>query len=148
MLLPMSPVDSLFLLAESREHPMHVGGLQLFEPPDGADAMDVRKLFDAAIASEEPSEMFRKHARRSIATLGRGIGGLLAHPPYPRDMGVHHVKPGSVSITQATEWCTAYRPTQIAAIASVATATSVNDGRRDSGETGSRRSRIRVSHGV
>ena len=48
MLLPMSPLDSLFLLAESREHPMHVGGLQLFQPPDGADAMDVRSMFDAA----------------------------------------------------------------------------------------------------
>jgi diacylglycerol O-acyltransferase / wax synthase len=29
----MSPIDSTFLLAESREHPMHVAGLQLFEPP-------------------------------------------------------------------------------------------------------------------
>ena len=35
--------------AESREHPMHVGSLQLFVPPDGADALDVRKLFDEAV---------------------------------------------------------------------------------------------------
>lgn len=32
----MSPTDSVFLLTETREHPMHVGGLMLFEPPDGA----------------------------------------------------------------------------------------------------------------
>jgi diacylglycerol O-acyltransferase / wax synthase len=71
MLLPMSPLDSLFLLAESREHPMHVGGLQLFQPPDGADAMDVRTLFDAAILNDEPSPLFHKRARRSITTLGQ-----------------------------------------------------------------------------
>jgi hypothetical protein len=45
MLVPMPPTDALFLLAESREHPMHVGGLQLFVPPDGADALDVRRMF-------------------------------------------------------------------------------------------------------
>ena len=31
----MSPTDAMFLVGESREHPMHVGGLQLFEPPAG-----------------------------------------------------------------------------------------------------------------
>jgi diacylglycerol O-acyltransferase len=71
MLLPMSPLDSLFLLAESREHPMHVGGLQLFQPPDGADAMDVRAMFDAAIANDEPSPLFLKKARRSVTSLGQ-----------------------------------------------------------------------------
>lgn len=29
----MMPNDSMFLFIESREHPMHVGGLSLFEPP-------------------------------------------------------------------------------------------------------------------
>ena len=32
----MSPMDSMFLIGETREHPMHVGGLQVFTPPDGA----------------------------------------------------------------------------------------------------------------
>jgi diacylglycerol O-acyltransferase / wax synthase len=71
MLLPMSPLDSLFLLAEAREHPMHVGGLQLFQAPDGADAMDVRAMFDAAMANDEPSALFQKRARRSITSLGQ-----------------------------------------------------------------------------
>ena len=31
----MSPTDAMFLVGESREHPMHVAGLQLFEPPAG-----------------------------------------------------------------------------------------------------------------
>ena len=36
------------------------------------------------------------------------------------DMGVHHVKPAAVSLTQATEWGTVYDPGEVAAIASVA----------------------------
>jgi diacylglycerol O-acyltransferase len=71
MLLPMSPLDSLFLLAESREHPMHVGGLQLFVPPDGADAMDVRAMFDIAIANDEPAPMFLKRPKRSVTSFGQ-----------------------------------------------------------------------------
>jgi diacylglycerol O-acyltransferase / wax synthase len=71
MLLPMSPTDSLFLLAESREHPMHVGSLQLFVPPDGADALDVRRMFDEEIAKDEVAPLFQKRARRSITSLGQ-----------------------------------------------------------------------------
>ena len=71
MLLPMSPTDSMFLLAESREHPMHVGSLQLFVPPDGADALDVRKLFEDAIAADEVAPLFQKRPRRSITSLGQ-----------------------------------------------------------------------------
>lgn len=33
----IAPLDSMFLLGESREHPMHVAGLQLFEPPTEPD---------------------------------------------------------------------------------------------------------------
>jgi diacylglycerol O-acyltransferase len=71
MLLPMSPTSSMFLLGESREHPMHVGGLQLFQPPDGADALDVRAMFDEALAADEVAPLFRKRASRSITSLGQ-----------------------------------------------------------------------------
>ena len=71
MLLPMSPTSSLFLLGETREHPMHVGGLWLFQPPEGADALDVRAMFDEAMASSEVAPLFRKRARRSITSLGQ-----------------------------------------------------------------------------
>lgn len=71
MLLPMSPVDALFLLAETREHPMHVGGLQLFVPPEGADASDVRKLFDDAVATDEVAPLFQKRPRRSLRSFGQ-----------------------------------------------------------------------------
>ena len=36
--------------------------------------------------------------------------------------GVHHVRPAAVSVTQATEWGTVYRPEEVAALAAVAKA--------------------------
>jgi diacylglycerol O-acyltransferase len=87
MLLPMSPTDSVFLLAESREHPMHVGGLQLFQPPDGMDALDVRTMLDEAIAGDEVSPFFRKRARRSITSLGQW--GWEEDPAFDLE---HHVR--------------------------------------------------------
>ncbi len=66
----MSPTDSLFLLAESREQPMHVGSLQLYTPPDGANALDVRQMF-ADSMTQEPSSLFLKRPKRSVTTLGQ-----------------------------------------------------------------------------
>jgi diacylglycerol O-acyltransferase len=71
MLLPMPPTDSLFLLAETREHPMHVGSLQLFVPPEGADSLDVRAMFEAELAKDEVAPLFQKRPRRSVTTLGQ-----------------------------------------------------------------------------
>lgn len=71
MLVPMSPTSSIFLLAESRQRPMHVAGLQLFRPPDGASAVEVRDAFYAASGAEQVAPVFRKRARRGITTLGQ-----------------------------------------------------------------------------
>ncbi|WP_345343701.1 wax ester/triacylglycerol synthase family O-acyltransferase [Rhodococcus olei] len=71
MLYPMSPTDSMFLLGESREHPMHVGGLALFEPPDGGEARDVRAMLDTALTRGVVAPLLRKRARRSVSTLGQ-----------------------------------------------------------------------------
>jgi len=43
----LSIQDRMFLLAETRETPMHVGGLHVFKLPRGASPHFVRKLFDA-----------------------------------------------------------------------------------------------------
>lgn len=67
----MSPTSSMFLLAESREHPMHVGSLQLFVPPEGADALDVRALLEDAISDDQVAPLFQKRPRRSITSLGQ-----------------------------------------------------------------------------
>jgi diacylglycerol O-acyltransferase len=71
MLRPMAPTDSVFLLSETREQPMHVGSLQLFVPPDGATALDVRAMFDEAIEQDEVAPLFQRRPRRSITSLGQ-----------------------------------------------------------------------------
>ena len=57
----ISPTDNIFLLGESREHPMHVGGLQLFVPPDDAGPDFVRDAYDAMLACTDVQPTFRKH---------------------------------------------------------------------------------------
>ncbi len=68
----MVPTDSMFLFSESREHPLHVGGLSLFEPPEGAGPQFVREFYEALIANDEFQPTFRKHPAKiagGIATL-------------------------------------------------------------------------------
>lgn len=69
----MPPQDSMFLIPESREQPMHVGGLQVLELPDGADDGFVTELYEQAIAvpPEEVHPLFRKRPRRSLTTGGQ-----------------------------------------------------------------------------
>ena len=71
MLIPMSPTDSLFLLAESENCQMQVGGLALFSPPEGARTTDVREMFAAAVARHKVASVWRKRARRSVTSLGQ-----------------------------------------------------------------------------
>lgn len=66
------PTDAVFLLGESREHPMHVGGLQLYEPPSDAGPGYVREFYDRLVAQREVQTTFRKRP----ATLWGGIGNL------------------------------------------------------------------------
>ena len=68
----MSPTDSIFLLTESREHPMHVGGLQLFEPPEGAGPEFPREVYDALVANDDFQPTFRKRP----ATIIGGIANI------------------------------------------------------------------------
>jgi diacylglycerol O-acyltransferase / wax synthase len=67
----MPPQDSMFLIPESREQPMHVGSLQLFELPEGADHALIRETYEGLIASTEISSQFRRRPHRSWATLGQ-----------------------------------------------------------------------------
>jgi WS/DGAT/MGAT family acyltransferase len=58
---PISPTDALFLIGESREHPMHVGALQLFEPPPDAGPHFVRESYQAMLECTEVQPTFSKH---------------------------------------------------------------------------------------
>jgi diacylglycerol O-acyltransferase len=68
---PMPPTDAMFLLAESRERPMHVGGLQLFRPPEGSDPDFLPKLYRDAIQVDEVAPLFRRRPRRTLRDLGQ-----------------------------------------------------------------------------
>jgi diacylglycerol O-acyltransferase len=65
----ISPTDSMFLLGESREHPMHVAGLQLFLPPSDAGPDFVRDLYETIVKNDDFQPTFRKHP-------GRMLGGI------------------------------------------------------------------------
>lgn len=68
----IKPTDAIFLLGESREHPMHVGGLQLFEPPPGAGRGFVPDLYKSLAAQGDFQPTFRKHP----ASFVGGIANL------------------------------------------------------------------------
>ena len=57
----IAPTDLIFLLGESREHPMHVGGLQLFQPPEDAGLDFLRESYQAMLAQQDVQPTFRKH---------------------------------------------------------------------------------------
>jgi WS/DGAT/MGAT family acyltransferase len=57
----MPPTDSMFLLGESRERPMHVGALQLYQPPEDAGPDFVRESYEAMLAQTDVQPLFRKH---------------------------------------------------------------------------------------
>ncbi|WP_127784230.1 wax ester/triacylglycerol synthase family O-acyltransferase [Rhodococcus sp. X156] len=69
----MSPVDSMFLLMESREHPMHVGGLSLFTPPEGSDGAGLaRSMYEDLSDTDNMRQLFLRkpqHLLTSFAPL-------------------------------------------------------------------------------
>ncbi|BDD82899.1 diacylglycerol O-acyltransferase [Tsukamurella pulmonis] len=66
----MPVTDSMFLLAESREHPMHVGGLQLFTPPKDAGPDFVRSVVETMRAHTQVSEKFGRRPADPVGILG------------------------------------------------------------------------------
>ncbi|MBH0778573.1 WS/DGAT/MGAT family O-acyltransferase [Nocardia bovistercoris] len=64
----VSPIDALFLLAESREHPMHVGGLMLFEPPEDAGPDHPSLLHRRLLEQDTVHPTFRKRPATLLST--------------------------------------------------------------------------------
>ena len=73
MVTPLDPTAAAFLLAENRQQPMHVGGLQLFQPPENAGPDYVRDMFAASLGAEEISPLFLRRPHRSVATGGQWV---------------------------------------------------------------------------
>jgi len=67
----MAVTDSMFLLGESREHPTHVAGLQLYKLPPDAGPAYVSDFYQSLLARSEVSRTMRRRPHRSLATLGQ-----------------------------------------------------------------------------
>lgn len=63
--------DLPFLLTESRATPMHVGGLQVFELPEGAGPSWLLDQYESMLAHEDIAPMFRQRPYRSWRTGGQ-----------------------------------------------------------------------------
>lgn len=64
----MPVTESMFLIAESREHPMHVGGLQLFVP--AGEPHDLAESIHTQFTTGEVHELFRKRPGRPVNVMG------------------------------------------------------------------------------
>jgi diacylglycerol O-acyltransferase / wax synthase len=66
-LMPLS--DAVFLHTESREHPMHVGILQLFKAPEDAGPDFAREIYAALVTNQDFQPMFRKRPRTFLGGI-------------------------------------------------------------------------------
>jgi diacylglycerol O-acyltransferase len=67
----MDPTAAGFMLADSRNTPMHVGGLQLYSPPPDAGPGFIREMLDDFMATEEIAPLFLKRPTRGVTTAGQ-----------------------------------------------------------------------------
>ncbi|MCW2813293.1 MAG: wax ester/triacylglycerol synthase family O-acyltransferase [Nocardioides sp.] len=87
MATPIDPTSAGFLLAENRNMPMHVGGLQLFQKPEGAGRNYVREMYESMLDVDEVAPLFLKHPHRSVRT-----GAQLVWKPDEQFDIEHHVR--------------------------------------------------------
>lgn len=70
MFTPMDATAQGFMIAESRNTPMHVGGLQLFELPEDAGPEWKRDYFAQALQHPATAPLYLKRPVRSLKTAG------------------------------------------------------------------------------
>lgn len=73
MVTPLDPTATGFMLADSRNTPMHVGGLALYKPPPGAGPEYVRDLMDFFLSADDIAPLFRKRPWRGVKTGGQWV---------------------------------------------------------------------------
>jgi diacylglycerol O-acyltransferase / wax synthase len=81
----VSPLDAAFLASESREHPMHLGGLLVFEKPAGAGRGFVGDLYRHLLTFDDVRPSFR----RRPAARGPLIGAIRWHDDDDIDLEYH-----------------------------------------------------------
>ena len=71
MPVPIDPTSAAFLYAESRQMPMHVGGLQLFEKPEGAGRDYTRRVYEQMSHETEIAPLYLKRPTRGVTSGGQ-----------------------------------------------------------------------------
>lgn len=67
----MPVTESMFLAAETRDQPMHVGGLQLFVPRAGQEPADLaEEFYDRLLATDQVAERFLKRPAEPAGLVG------------------------------------------------------------------------------
>ena len=93
--------------------PMHVGGLQLFEKPEGAGHDYIREMYESMRDTDEVAPLFLKHPHRSIKTGAQ----LVWRPDQQFDME-HHVRhsalPAPGRYRELFELCSRLHSTRLA----------------------------------
>jgi len=78
-----TPPDAMtFLLMDSRRRPMHMGGLQMFARPEGADDDFVRRTYEEMRTCLDVAPMFAGHPS---TVRGRPFGCRPRLPPEVHD---------------------------------------------------------------
>lgn len=73
MVVPIDATSAGFLHVESRQMPMHVAGLQLFEKPEGAGDGYAREIYEQMSMVETIAPLFLKHPTRGVTTAGQWV---------------------------------------------------------------------------
>lgn len=69
----VDPTSAIFLAAEHRTMPTHVGILQLFDKPAGAGPDYVRHVYEDMIRVDDVAALFLRRPHRSVATGGQYV---------------------------------------------------------------------------
>ena len=113
MVSVIDPPSAAFLLSENRSMPMHVGGLQLFEKPEGAGPDYIREMYESMRGTDEVAPLFLKHPHRSVKTGAQ----LVWRPDEQFDME-HHVRhsalPAPGRYRELFELCSRLHSTRLA----------------------------------
>ncbi len=70
MFVPMDPTAQGFMIAESRKTPMHVGGMHLYSPPEGAGPGWARETYERFLEADNVAPLYLKRPHRSLTTAG------------------------------------------------------------------------------
>jgi hypothetical protein len=93
----IAPMDAAFLIQEAREHPMHVGGLQLYHTPTGADEDYVGNLYQELLSYRHVAPLFSRqrwassrsgnHAPSASCSRSTSAGAQVESAPWRQSAG-------------------------------------------------------------